>query len=135
MEENPENMGTKQMQDVYVAECKMFMWLAGRNRCWTSNRLTRRGLPHPDRCSQCDQGSVWFQSLFGRNDSILDSEYGMAPFCVWQSEQSRSFFLFGSSVKTLSYVWHHIIIIIIIIIIIYIYICRYPESRVPFTTV
>jgi hypothetical protein len=73
-------------------------------------------------------GSVWFQSLFGLNDSIPDSEYGMAPFYVWQSEQSRSVFLFGSSVKTLSYVWHHIIVyiyisnIIILNITIYIYI-------------
>jgi hypothetical protein len=35
-------------------KCKMFMWLAVRNRCWTSDRLARRGLPHPDRCSLCD---------------------------------------------------------------------------------
>jgi hypothetical protein len=39
------------------------------------------------------------QSLFGRNGSIPDSEYGMTLFCVWQSEQSHSVSLFGSKVK------------------------------------
>jgi hypothetical protein len=70
---------------------------------------------------------VWFQSLFGRNGSIPDSEYGMAPFCVWQSEQSRSVFMFGSSVKTLSlclalYIYIYIYISNIIILNITIYI-------------
>jgi hypothetical protein len=46
-----------------------------------------------------DLDSVWFQSLFGWNGSVSDSEYGMAPFCVWQSEPSRSVFLFDSRVK------------------------------------
>uniref|UniRef100_A0A0A9C8D1 Reverse transcriptase zinc-binding domain-containing protein n=1 Tax=Arundo donax TaxID=35708 RepID=A0A0A9C8D1_ARUDO len=31
------------------------MWLACHNRCWTANRLARRGLPHPDHCPLCDQ--------------------------------------------------------------------------------
>ena len=35
--------------------CKLFLWLAIRNRCWTSDRLARRGLPHLVRCSFCDQ--------------------------------------------------------------------------------
>ena len=26
--------------------CRFFSWLAIRNRCWTSDRLARRGLPH-----------------------------------------------------------------------------------------
>jgi hypothetical protein len=26
--------------------CKVFLWLASRNRCWTADRLSRRGLPH-----------------------------------------------------------------------------------------
>jgi hypothetical protein len=36
-------------------KCKTFIWLAIRNRCWTADRLQRRGLPHPDRCPLCDQ--------------------------------------------------------------------------------
>uniref|UniRef100_A0A453KP79 Reverse transcriptase zinc-binding domain-containing protein n=1 Tax=Aegilops tauschii subsp. strangulata TaxID=200361 RepID=A0A453KP79_AEGTS len=26
---------------------KFFLWLASQNRCWTADRLARRGLPHP----------------------------------------------------------------------------------------
>jgi hypothetical protein len=36
-------------------KCCFFMWLAAYNRCWTADRLARRGLPHPDRCLLCDQ--------------------------------------------------------------------------------
>jgi hypothetical protein len=37
------------------AKCKVFLWLAIRNKCWTADRLARRGLPHPNRCMFCDQ--------------------------------------------------------------------------------
>ena len=37
------------------AKCKIFLWLAVRNRCWTADRLERRNLPHPDHCLLCDQ--------------------------------------------------------------------------------
>uniref|UniRef100_A0A0A9G816 Reverse transcriptase zinc-binding domain-containing protein n=1 Tax=Arundo donax TaxID=35708 RepID=A0A0A9G816_ARUDO len=36
-------------------KCKLFLWLAIRNRCWTADRLARRGLDHPERCPLCDQ--------------------------------------------------------------------------------
>ncbi|XP_073355495.1 uncharacterized protein [Aegilops tauschii subsp. strangulata] len=36
-------------------QCRFFAWLAGRNRCWTSDRLARRGLPHQAACPFCDQ--------------------------------------------------------------------------------
>lgn len=32
-----------------------FTWLASRNRCWTSDRLARRDLPHQPTCPFCDQ--------------------------------------------------------------------------------
>lgn len=35
-------------------KCKIFVWLAVRNCCWTADRLQKRGLPHPDRCPLCD---------------------------------------------------------------------------------
>uniref|UniRef100_A0A453RL58 Reverse transcriptase zinc-binding domain-containing protein n=1 Tax=Aegilops tauschii subsp. strangulata TaxID=200361 RepID=A0A453RL58_AEGTS len=35
--------------------CRFFLWLAMKNRCWTADRLARRGLPHPDACPFCDQ--------------------------------------------------------------------------------
>lgn len=34
---------------------KIFLWLAIGNRCWTADRLAKRGLPHPDQCLLCDQ--------------------------------------------------------------------------------
>lgn len=35
-------------------KCKFFAWLAANDRCWTADRLERRGLPHPSRCPLCD---------------------------------------------------------------------------------
>ncbi|XP_039855235.1 uncharacterized protein LOC120713315 [Panicum virgatum] len=32
------------------SKCKTFIWLAIRNRCWTADRLQKRGLSHPARC-------------------------------------------------------------------------------------
>jgi hypothetical protein len=31
-------------------KCKFFIWLASLNKCWTADRLARRGLDHPDKC-------------------------------------------------------------------------------------
>ena len=36
-------------------KCKFFLWLALKNRCWTADRLGRRGLPRPASCPLCDQ--------------------------------------------------------------------------------
>ena len=35
--------------------CRFFLWLVMHNRCWTSDRLARRGLDHQDACPFCDQ--------------------------------------------------------------------------------
>ena len=37
------------------ANCKFFIWLAVNNRCWTSDRLAKRGMPHQPACPLCDQ--------------------------------------------------------------------------------
>jgi hypothetical protein len=37
------------------AKCNTFLWLAIRNRCWTADRLRKRGLQHPAGCVLCDQ--------------------------------------------------------------------------------
>lgn len=31
-------------------KCKIFIWLAVKNRCWTTDRLVKKGLPHPPTC-------------------------------------------------------------------------------------
>jgi hypothetical protein len=36
-------------------KCQLFLWFAAHKRCWTSDRLVKRGLPHPDKCPMCDQ--------------------------------------------------------------------------------
>ncbi|WVZ92778.1 hypothetical protein U9M48_038818, partial [Paspalum notatum var. saurae] len=42
---------------------KFFLWLASQNRCWTADRLARRGLPHPACCVLCDQGEETVEHL------------------------------------------------------------------------
>ncbi|WVZ96855.1 hypothetical protein U9M48_042438 [Paspalum notatum var. saurae] len=37
------------------SKCKIFLWLATKNKCWTADRLAKRGLSHPERCLFCDQ--------------------------------------------------------------------------------
>lgn len=37
------------------SRCKLFIWLTPLNRCWTADRLARRGLNHPEKCLLCDQ--------------------------------------------------------------------------------
>ncbi|WVZ85337.1 hypothetical protein U9M48_032277 [Paspalum notatum var. saurae] len=44
-------------------KCKFFMWLVAHNRCWTANRLAKRGLPHPERCLLCDQAEETIDHL------------------------------------------------------------------------
>jgi hypothetical protein len=36
-------------------KCKFFLWLVTLQRCWTADRLQRRGIDHPDQCPLCDQ--------------------------------------------------------------------------------
>ena len=43
--------------------CKIFIWLAVKNRCWTADRLAKRGLPHPAVCPHCDQAEESIQHL------------------------------------------------------------------------
>lgn len=43
--------------------CKFFIWLASLNRCWTADRLARRGLDHPTKCLLCDQEEETMQHI------------------------------------------------------------------------
>jgi mannosylglycoprotein endo-beta-mannosidase len=43
--------------------CKFFAWLISRNRCWTADRLQRRGLPAPASCPLCNQEPETIQHL------------------------------------------------------------------------
>ena len=43
------------MEDVGSIKMQIFIWLAVKNRCWTADRLAKRGLPHPGSCPLWDQ--------------------------------------------------------------------------------
>jgi hypothetical protein len=38
-----------------LPKCRFFLWLVAHKRCWTADRLAKRGLNHPDKCLLCDQ--------------------------------------------------------------------------------
>jgi hypothetical protein len=74
------------------------MWLVAHNRCWTADRLARRGLQHPDKCLLCDQedeniqhlliGCVvarqfWYSLLHSVGLSQLSPAVNDSPFDAW----------------------------------------------------
>jgi hypothetical protein len=36
------------------SKCKFFLWLVALTKCWTADRLARKGLQHPESCLLCD---------------------------------------------------------------------------------
>ncbi|GJM95772.1 hypothetical protein PR202_ga12550 [Eleusine coracana subsp. coracana] len=81
-------------------KCKMFLWLAIRNRCWTADRLARWSLPHLAQCPLCNQEDemvqhlltscvfarqFWFKLLepLGQQDRIPSTNTGSFADC-WQ---------------------------------------------------
>jgi len=44
-------------------KCKVFVWLAINNKCWTADRLKKRGLDHPENCVLCDQEDETVQHI------------------------------------------------------------------------
>jgi hypothetical protein len=49
------NLGRDRGSLRHTLKCKLFLWLAIRDRVWTTDRLQKRGLPHTDVCHLCDQ--------------------------------------------------------------------------------
>lgn len=45
------------------SKCRFFIWLIAQNRCWTADRLAKRGLNHPSKCPLCDQESETLNHL------------------------------------------------------------------------
>lgn len=46
------------------SNCKLFMWLAINNHCWTSDKLAKRGSPHHPACPFCDQAEETIHHIF-----------------------------------------------------------------------
>jgi hypothetical protein len=36
-------------------KCRFFLWLVAHKKCWTADRLEKRGLDHPEKCPLCEQ--------------------------------------------------------------------------------
>jgi hypothetical protein len=85
-------------------KCKFFIWLADLGRCWTTVRLQKRGLSHPDKCVLRDQDqetidhilvgcvfarSFWFQLLGQVNLSGFAPKVGEAKAMEWWSRSSE----------------------------------------------
>jgi hypothetical protein len=43
------------LENLGSAKCRFFLWLVAHKKCWTADRLEKRGLDHPERCPLCDQ--------------------------------------------------------------------------------
>lgn len=83
---------------------KIFIWLATWKRCWTADRLERRGLPHPERCPLCGQEpetidhlltscvfarEIWFQVLRWANLQMLVPMQEDTSFQAWWRRANR----------------------------------------------
>lgn len=81
------------------------MWLVAHNRCWTADRLARRGLPHPERCLMCDQApetinhllvgcsfarEFWFRFLSQVGLQTLSPQPSDTAFYDWWERASSS---------------------------------------------
>ena len=82
---------------------RFFVWLAMKNRCWTSDRLARRGLPHQSSCPFCGQHEetiahimigcafareVWSKVCLalGQPDSAPTATESLPEWCIRQDE-------------------------------------------------
>jgi len=85
-------------------KCKFFLWTAALNRCWTADRLARKGLPHPAACPLCDQVAetidhllvecvfsrqVWFSVLQHFSLQVLVPQTNSSFFDWWEAAISR----------------------------------------------
>lgn len=86
--------------------CRFFTWTPIQDRCWTSDRLARRGLEHQDRCPLCDQeeetmGHITLRCVFarevwtavlqsmGKQEWIPATEQSMTNWCAEKGGASR----------------------------------------------
>jgi len=80
-----------------------FLWLDAHNRCWTADRLAKRGLDHPPKCQLCDQEDetldhllvscvfsrmFWFQLLRTFDLQMLAPQLGLSSMSWWEEASS-----------------------------------------------
>jgi hypothetical protein len=70
-------------------KCKFFMWLVAHNKCWTADRLAKRGLPHPEKCPLCDQEEETINHLI--LSCVFARQAWFSPASAWpESSSSRN---------------------------------------------
>jgi hypothetical protein len=60
---------------------ELFMWLTAHKRCWTSDRLARLGLPHPEHCPLCDQEDETLDHLLV--SCVFTDSFGTWSYGKW----------------------------------------------------
>jgi hypothetical protein len=85
-------------------KCRFFLWLAALKKCWTADRLEKRGLDHPERCPLCDKEretidhllvacvfsrECWFLMLKQFGLQVLASQPSNRNFMEWWQEVSE----------------------------------------------
>ena len=104
---------------------RFFVWLAMKNRCWTSDRLARRGLPHQSSCPFCGQHeettdhimigcafarAVWSKVCLalGRPESAPTATESLPEWCIRQEEIGQHWKLTRTiSILVLWELWTH----------------------------
>ncbi|WVZ53086.1 hypothetical protein U9M48_004072 [Paspalum notatum var. saurae] len=85
--------------------CRFFIWLAINNKCWTSDRLAKRGMPHQPACPFCDQAEetinhilvgcvlsmeVWTWILRELRLDVIPPPNSSSRFCSWWSRAAAT---------------------------------------------
>ena len=84
-------------------KCRFFMWTVAHKKCWTADRLEKKGLSHPTACPLCDQDGetidhllvscvfsrqVWFNVLQHLGLQVLAPQAGERSFEDWWASTS-----------------------------------------------
>jgi hypothetical protein len=86
-------------------KCRFFLWLATHRKCWTVDKLEKRGLDHLERCPLCDQEretidhllvasafyrECWFLLLRQFGLQVLAPQPSSTIFMEWWHEASEA---------------------------------------------
>jgi hypothetical protein len=87
-----------------LPKCRFFIWLAAHNRCWTTDRLAKKGLNDHEKCLLCDQAEetldhllvacsfsrvFWYQLFWKFGLHSLAPQPAVTSFMNWWEEVSE----------------------------------------------
>jgi hypothetical protein len=94
---------TKEWKTWAPPKCRFFIWLVTQNKCWTADRLSKRGINHPEKCPLCDKEAetldhllvacsfsriFWYQLLRKVGLHSLAPQSAVTSFWSWWEEVS-----------------------------------------------